>query len=99
MTVSTTVVADSDEAAATAFVEAWSRGDAEAMRGLAPGDAVDAAVALGNADGSPDCATQPTGQYQCVVDVTSGTRAYLLVGPPGAQEGRVWWVAEYVPGT
>ena len=69
------------------------------MRKLGRPEAVDAALALGRAEGMGDCGTQPNGQYQCVVAVTSGTRAYLLVGEPGAPEGQVWWVAEYVRGS
>jgi hypothetical protein len=94
----TTNDTDPDEAAARAFVDAWRNGDAETMRKVGDDDAVDPALALGTAAGQPDCRSQPNGQYQCVVDVSSGTRAYLLVGEPGATEGRVWWVAEYVPG-
>ena len=100
VTVSTTAaVVDPDGAAATTFIEAWTEGDAEAMRGVGEGDAVDAALAFGNANGSADCTTQRNGQHQCVVRVATAKRMYLLVGEPGAREGRVWWVAEYVPGT
>jgi hypothetical protein len=90
--------ADMDEAAAATFIEAWRAGDTETMRQLGRPDAVDAALAVGRAEGSGDCTTQRAGQYQCVVAVSSGARMYMLVGEPGAPEGQVWWVAQYVPG-
>ena len=54
---------------------------------------------LGTAEGESDCSNQTNGQYQCVVDVSTGKRAYLLIGEPGDGAGRIWWIAEYVPGT
>jgi hypothetical protein len=88
-----------DEAAALAFIEAWRRGEVEAMRRVGAAAQVDAAMRLGRALGVPDCSTQSSGQFQCVINVSRGTPAYLLVGGPGDRAGRVWWVAEYVPGT
>ena len=88
-----------DEAAALAFIDAWRRGEVEAMRRVGAAAQVDAAMRFGRAVGEPDCSTQPSGQFQCVLGVSGGTRAYLMVGGPGARAGRVWWVAEYVPGT
>lgn len=98
-TPTTTTEVDADEAAATAFIDAWSRGDADAMRQLADSHAVDVALAFGTAQGNGSCTSQPNGQYQCVVDASSGTRTYILVGEPGAPEGHVWWVSEYNPDT
>jgi hypothetical protein len=98
-TPTTAASSDPDEAAALSFIDAWRRGDADAMRQLSEADQVDAALSYGTAVGVPDCTTQPSGQYQCVVGVTSGTRAYFLVGEPGDVPGRVWYVLEYVPGS
>ena len=67
------------------------------MRQVAGAEQVDAALHFGSATGEPACSSKPDGQYQCTIGVTSGTRMYLLVGPPGAQDGSVWWVAQYVP--
>jgi hypothetical protein len=92
-------MADRDEVAAAAFIEAWGAGDTATMRQVGDPTAVDVALALGRAEGSGDCRAQPSGQYQCIVAVSSGTRMYLLVGEPGAPEGHVWWVSEYVWGT
>lgn len=88
-----------EEAAALAFIEAWRQGGAEAMRRVGAPEQVDAAMRLGRAVGVPDCSTQSSGQFQCVIGVSTGKRAYLLVGGPGDRAGRVWWIAEYVPGT
>jgi hypothetical protein len=96
---STTTVVDADADAAVAFIDAWRRGDAEAMRQNADAESVDVAMAFGTAEGDPECTSHQGGQYQCVVGVSSGTRMYILVGEPGASSGRVWWVSEYVPGT
>lgn len=98
-TTTASVDLDPNTQAAMEFVEAWAVGDAEAMRELAPADQVDVAIGLGTVEGESDCSNQPNGQYQCVVDVSSGKRAYLLIGEPGDRAGRVWWIAEYVPGT
>ena len=95
----TAAVADADEVAAAAFIRAWGAGDTATMRQLGRPEAVAVALALGRAEGSGDCSTQPNGQYQCIAAVSSGTRMYMLVGGPGAPEGQVWWVAEYVRGT
>jgi hypothetical protein len=95
----TSVDLDPDTRAAIDFIDAWAQGDDERMRQLAPADQMDIAMGLGTAEGESDCSTQTSGQYQCVVDVSSGTRAYLLIGEPGDRAGRVWWIAEYVPGT
>lgn len=90
-----------DEAAAAAFIVAWRRGDAETMRQLADSpeehDIVETALAFGNARSDGDCTSQSSGQYQCVVDVSSGGRTYILVGAPGARQGMVWWVGPYHP--
>jgi hypothetical protein len=96
---SATAITGVDERAAAAFITAWRAGDTTTMRQLGRPEAVDAALALGRAEGSGDCSTQPNGQYQCVVAVSRGTQTYLLVGAPGAPEGQVWWVATYVRGT
>ena len=93
-TTTTTGPANPDEAAALAFIDAWRSGDAEAMRQFAPDEQVDIATAFGTATGEPDCRYQRGGPYQCVVNVSSGTRMYILT-----EAGRVSWVAEYVPGT
>jgi hypothetical protein len=98
-TTPTTVEVDADEAGARAFIDAWRRGDADTMRQVGGDEQVDVAIGFGTAVGEPECSSQPGGQYECVVSVSSGTRVYLLVGEPGAQSGRVWWLAEYVPGT
>jgi hypothetical protein len=90
---------DPDTQAGIDFIDAWSRGDTDAMRELAPADQVDTAMRLGTAVGESDCSSQSSGQYQCVVGVSDGKRAYLLIGEPGDRAGRVWWIAEYVPGT
>jgi hypothetical protein len=86
--------ADPDETAARAFIDAWRRGDADAMRELAPADQVDVAMKFGTAVGEPECTTAQGGQYQCDVNVSNGKRMYLLVGEPGGSPGRVWWVSE-----
>ena len=95
----TSVELDPDTQAGIDFIDAWSRGDADTMRELAPADQVDIAMGLGTAVGESDCSSQTSGQYQCVVGVSTGKRAYLLIGEPGDQPGRVWWIAEYMPGT
>jgi hypothetical protein len=95
-TTTTTTVSrdgDPDETAALAFIDAWRRGDADAMRELAPADQVEVAMSGGTAVGTPECKAQPSGQYQCDVNGSSGPRMYLLVGEPGASPGRVWWVS------
>ncbi len=95
-TTSSTGPTQNDQAAA-AFIAAWSRGHSAAMRQIADGAVVDAALRLGDAHGPPECSSQGNGQYQCIVAVSAGKRAYILVGEPGARAGRVWWVAEYNP--
>jgi len=90
---------DPDTRAASDFIDAWGRGDVKGMREYAPPDQVDIAIGLGTAEGAPDCSQQPNGQHQCVIDLSTGKRAYLLIGEPGDRAGRVWWIAEYVPGT
>ncbi len=95
----TSTIPAEDDGAAAAFIAAWRRGDAEAMRQVADGAVVDTALRLGNAGGSPECSSQQSGQYQCIVDVAAGKRAYILVGEPGDPTGRVWWVSEYHPGS
>lgn len=68
------------------------------MRQVADEAAVDTALRLGNAEGPPEkCSQQRSGQYQCIVKVSTGKRAYILVGEPGGRPGRVWWVGEYYP--
>ena len=88
-----------DGEAAAHFIAAWSRGDPEAMRQLADVAVVDTALRFGKAGGSPECSSQPSGQYQCIVEVPAGKRAYILVGEPGDRTGRVWWISEYHPGS
>ena len=68
----TSVDLDPNTQAATEFVDAWARGDAEAMRELAPADQVDVAIGLGTVAGESDCSNQANGQHQCVVAVSSG---------------------------
>ncbi len=95
-TTALTVPAEGNRAAA-AFIAAWSRGDSEAMRQLAPADVVDTALRFGDPGGSPECSSQRSGQYQCIVDVPAGKRMYILVGEPGDRTGRILWASEYHP--
>ena len=94
-TPTTEIEVDPDVAAANTFVDAWGRGDEAAMRQVGADEPVDAAIAYGTAAGEPECSSQASGQYQCIVGASSGTRMYLLVGEPGARPGRVWWAGEY----
>jgi hypothetical protein len=94
--VSSTRPVGNDVAAAT-FIAAWSRGDTDAMRQIADGAVVEVALGLGRAQGSPECSSQRSGQYQCIVTMSTSKRAYILVGEPGAPPGRVWWASEYHP--
>lgn len=88
-----------DDGVAAAFVQAWSKGDVAAMRAVADEAAVVTALRFDGPTGPTGCTTQPDGQHQCIVDVAGETRLYVLVGEPGAVEGRAWWVAVYVPGS
>jgi hypothetical protein len=94
---SASISAAENEDAAAAFIAAWSRGDAEEMREVADGAVVEKALRFGHAAGTPECSTQRSGQYQCIVGVSAGKRMYILVGEPGDPTGRVWWVSEYHP--
>ena len=88
-----------DHDGVVAFIDAWARGDVDAMRAAGTEDAVETALRFADPTGPTDCGPNQNGQYQCLVDVAGATRMYLLIGEPGAAEGRVWWVAQYVPGT
>ena len=70
------------------------------MRELAPADQVDIhAIGLGTVEGESDCSNQANGQHQCVVDVSSGKAPVPAHWWARRPAGRVWWIAEYVPGT
>ncbi len=93
----TSTRAANDQQAAEVFIAAWSRGDSDGMRQLADDHVVNVALAFGKAQGSPECSEQTSGQFQCIVEVSAGKRAYILVGEPGDRPERVWWAAEYHP--
>lgn len=89
-TVSTTAaLADVDEVAAAAFIEAWEGGDTATMRRLGYPEAVTVALVVWPRRGKWRL-QHSTQQFQCIVAVSTGTRMYLLVGEPGAPEGQVW---------
>jgi hypothetical protein len=91
--------ADPDAAAAADFLDAWSRGDREAMLEVADPQAVDLALDyFGSPASDLDCITQTNGQLDCEVKTTSGRWAYFLIGQPGAADGRIWWLSETAPG-
>ena len=69
------------------------------MRAVAEDAAVETALHFEDPGKPTDCTAQANSQYQCIVAVAGNVRLYLLIGEPGAVEGRVWWVSEYVPGT
>lgn len=91
--------ADPDAAAAADFLDAWSRGDREAMLEVADPQAVDLALDyFGSPASDLDCTTQTNGQLDCEVETTSGRWAYFLIGQPGAADGQIWWLSETAPG-
>lgn len=83
-----------NEAAALLFLDAWRQQDETAMAAVAESEAVESALSIGQpvGEGFARCDSQGNGQYECFVDTTAGHEAYLLVGEPGTENGRVWWV-------
>lgn len=88
------VAVDPDESAARSFLDAWAQQDEVAMRAVADAQAVENALGIGQpvGEGFTRCDSQNNGQFECFVDTTAGYEAYLLIGEPGADRGRVWWV-------
>jgi len=102
-TTTTTVIppgsADPNAAAAARFLDAWARGDREAMLGVADPQPVDLALDyFGSPTSDLECITQTNGQLDCEVQTTSGRWAYFLIGPPSAAEGRISYLSETAPG-
>ena len=90
----TPVAMGPDESSALRFLDAWRQQDEAAMRAVADAQAVESALEIGQPVGESftRCDSQGNGQFECFVDTTAGYEAYLLVGEPGAERGRVWWV-------